>query len=142
MVGGFDEETKRRTLREWPLLPLQVNAGNAVRRYLPGTFCAMGWNPAMKWKKDFDMRLGCAVHTCEGLVALVTRDGPDKFWHISVSRKDRYPTWDEIKAARYDLLPDDLTMAQMLPPKAEYVNVHPNTFHLHEIRPGSHVYHE
>ena len=83
------------------------------------------------------MRLCCAVNTtADGLVALVTRDGPERHWHISVSRKDRYPTWDEIKAARYDLIPDAVTMAQILPPRAEYVNLHTNTFHLHEIRDG------
>lgn len=49
----------------------------------------------------------------------------------------RYPTWDEIRDARYDLLPDDLTMAMLLPPKAEYVNLHPTTFHLMEIERGS-----
>lgn len=54
-------------------------------------------------------------------------------WHMSISCKNRYPTWDEIKAARYDLLPDHLTMAMLLPPKDEYVNVHPNCFHLHQI---------
>jgi len=54
-------------------------------------------------------------------------------WHMSISRADRYPNWDEIKRARYDLVPDDVYMAQILPPTSEYVNVHPNCFHLHEI---------
>jgi len=60
-------------------------------------------------------------------------------WHLSISHQlahgvpGRYPTWDEIADARYDLLPDRLTMAMLLPPRAQYVNVHPTTFHLHEI---------
>lgn len=54
-------------------------------------------------------------------------------WHMSISCANRYPTWDEIRDARYALLPDDVTMAMLLPPRAEYVNVHPNCFHLHEI---------
>lgn len=54
-------------------------------------------------------------------------------WHLSISCKDRYPTWDEIRDARYDLLPDDCTMAMLLPPSREYVNIHPNCFHLHEL---------
>lgn len=45
----------------------------------------------------------------------------------------RYPTWDEISDARYQLLPDKVYMAQILPPRKEYVNVHPTTFHLFEI---------
>ena len=53
-------------------------------------------------------------------------------WHLSVSVPYRYPTWDEIAAARYDLVPDEVTMAMFLPPRAEYVNIHNNCFHLHE----------
>jgi hypothetical protein len=54
-------------------------------------------------------------------------------WHLSISRDDRYPSWDEIRDVRYDLLPDELYFALILPPRREYVNVHPNCFHLHEI---------
>lgn len=56
-------------------------------------------------------------------------------WHLSISHPHRNPRWKEIKEARYDLLPDDTTMAQLLPPKAQYVNLHPHTFHLWEIQP-------
>lgn len=64
-------------------------------------------------------------------------------WHLSIShvtnhlppRPGRYPTWDEIAHARYELLPAELTFALLLPPADEYVAVHPTTFHLHEIRP-------
>ena len=54
-------------------------------------------------------------------------------WHLSISHKTRYPTWDEIKEARYRFVPDEVTMAMLLPPRDQYVNVHPNCFHLHEI---------
>jgi hypothetical protein len=55
-------------------------------------------------------------------------------WHLSISHPERYPTWDEIKTARYQLVPNDVTMAMLLPPKERYVNIHPNCFHLWEIR--------
>ena len=54
-------------------------------------------------------------------------------WHASISHPSRYPTWDEIKAARYELIPHNLTVAMILPPPSEYVNLHNNCFHLHEI---------
>lgn len=54
-------------------------------------------------------------------------------YHLSISHQARYPTWDEIAEARYKFLPDALTFAMVLPPKGEYVNVHENTFHLHEL---------
>ena len=45
----------------------------------------------------------------------------------------RIPTWDEIKDARYEFVPDDVNMAMMLPPKRLYMNLHPTTMHLYEI---------
>lgn len=54
-------------------------------------------------------------------------------WHMSIAHPHRYPTWQEIMGARYELVPDDVTMAMLLPPRRQYVNVHPNCFHLHQI---------
>lgn len=55
-------------------------------------------------------------------------------WHLSIAHQgSRYPTWDEIKFARYTWIPNDVTMAMILPPKEEYINVHSNCFHIHEI---------
>jgi hypothetical protein len=67
-----------------------------------------------------------------GDLAVIVADEPTG-WHLSISHPDRYPTWDEIADARYDLLNDHLTMALLLPPRRQYVNLQPNTFHLHEI---------
>lgn len=53
-------------------------------------------------------------------------------WHISVSCKDRYPTWEEIKAARYELVPEEAFMVMALPPPEHYINLHSNAFHLWE----------
>ena len=55
-------------------------------------------------------------------------------WHISIAHPYRYPKWDEIKAARMKFVPHDVTMALLLPGEHEYINVHPNCFHLHETR--------
>jgi hypothetical protein len=67
-------------------------------------------------------------------------------WHLSISHRSsqlvtsggnpmpgRIPTWEEICEARYRFVPDEVYMAMILPPRAEYVNVHPTTMHLHEI---------
>ena len=62
-------------------------------------------------------------------------------WHLSIShrtnthppRPGRYPEWDEIVEARYEFVPDGVTMAQLLPPRAEWVNEHPTTMHLWEV---------
>lgn len=60
-------------------------------------------------------------------------------WHLSVSFSDharnytRYPSWDELAHARYELLPTDLDFVMHLPPPEEYVALHKTTFHLHEF---------
>lgn len=62
-------------------------------------------------------------------------------WHLSVSfidhkgRPSRYPTWDELADARYQLMPDDITVAMLMPPPGEFVAVHDSTFHIHQIEP-------
>ena len=57
-------------------------------------------------------------------------------WHLSISTPHRYPTWGEIYTAWYDLCPDaaQINAAIILPRKSEYVNLHPNCFHVHQLR--------
>lgn len=75
---------------------------------------------------------------------LTVMTGREPEFHLSIShrvdvpgkgltRPGRYPTWDEIRDARYLFCPKDVTMAMVLPPESEYVNVHETTFHLWEI---------
>lgn len=56
-------------------------------------------------------------------------------WHFSISHPTRNPTWEEQRDARYALIPDDVYMVSILPPKAEYVNLHNFCFHWHESGP-------
>lgn len=69
---------------------------------------------------------------CKVLVSREDHSGKLR-WHLSISRVNRYPHWDEIKDARYSLLPHELTFAQILPPPRDYTNLHKNCFHLWEI---------
>ena len=75
---------------------------------------------------------------CSVIVAKEPNESGDYLWHLSVAHPTRYPTWDEIKTARYTLpeLVDVPLMAQLLPlveSDDEWVNVHHNCFHLHEV---------
>jgi hypothetical protein len=68
-------------------------------------------------------------------------NGGELLWHLSICHRTnthppapgRYPTWDEIREARDRFTPDEVTMALLLPPAAEYVDVHPTTFQLWEV---------
>jgi len=58
--------------------------------------------------------------------------------HASIAHTSRYPTWDEIKEVRYSFFPDDCMVAMPLPPRSDYVNLHPNCFHLYEMVDDKH----
>lgn len=57
-------------------------------------------------------------------------------WHLSISRKDRLPSYDELKYARYAYLPDVPYLVQIFPPKEDFVNVHQFCLHLWEPAAG------
>lgn len=66
-------------------------------------------------------------------------------WHLSISHRrnlvlpgggsppGRLPTWEEIRDARYRFVPDDVTMAMLLPPSGEYVNQMETCMHLWQV---------
>lgn len=55
-------------------------------------------------------------------------------YHLSISHQKRLPTYEELKEARYKFLPDEIYMAQIFPPKKEFVNLHPFCLHLWQIK--------
>lgn len=62
-------------------------------------------------------------------VFVIASDG-EGWEHVSVSREDRPPTWDEmcqIKAMFWDA---EDCVVQFHPPESDYVNNHPNCLHL------------
>lgn len=74
---------------------------------------------------------------CNIIIARENPDGSDDFrWHLTISCERRHPTWDEIKVARYRLLPLDICVAMCLPPPEMYVNIRTqdHVFHVWEIR--------
>ena len=50
--------------------------------------------------------------------------------HVSVSRRDRCPTWDEMCLVKALFWDDDDCVIQYHPPRSEYVNNHPYCLHL------------
>jgi len=86
------------------------------------------------WKK-VNHPLGGDWYVWGSVRACVSRD--DGFWHLSVSCEYRYPTWNEIYTAWYDLIPGagiEFNGAIILPRKSEYVNIHENCFHVFQLR--------
>ena|GEM_PF-1436394 len=96
-----------------------------------GPVAEMMINPANSYLRCYELG-ECTI--------MVTREYGE--WHLSIAHRARDPEWDEIAEARYRLIPDDVTMAMILPPKAQYVNVHKFCFQLVQVpdrHEGSHV---
>lgn len=50
--------------------------------------------------------------------------------HVSVSLKNRCPTWDEMCMVKEIFWKDDEVVVQFHPAKSEYVNIHPYCLHM------------
>lgn len=62
-------------------------------------------------------------------VRVIASDGAG--WeHVSVSLKDRCPTWEEMYQVKALFWDDQDCVVQFHPPKSEYVNNHPYCLHL------------
>ena len=88
--------------------------------------------PKAKWLKFNHPMGGDWYHWGDCSVHVAKENG---LWHISCSVPYRYPTWGEIHQAWYDLVPDaaNIQGAIFLPRKSEYVNIHPNCFHVYQL---------
>lgn len=90
------------------------------------------------WKDNMDGVPVPLAYICEPLHALIGReplappDG-DFRWHLSLSTDIRVPRWEELVTAAHDLRPG-VPFAIGVPPKSWWINVHPHTLHLWEVR--------
>jgi hypothetical protein len=91
------------------------------------------------WAQQFPGVPAPRVFERNGFRALVGREpigdvdvDPDPRWHISLSRADRTPTWDELVDAAHALRPG-IVFCVPMPPRSWWVNVHEHTLHLWEI---------
>jgi hypothetical protein len=93
----------------------------------------------MKKNKKFDyigLQPGTKSHEWGECLVLISPPFNGRGYHMSISHKLRYPTWDEIRDAWYALVPNSNNRigAMILPNKKDYINVHPNCFQVHELK--------
>lgn len=58
---------------------------------------------------------------------------PDVRWHMSISADDGVPAWNALAAIAHEVRPG-VPFAIGVPPKSWWINVHPGTLHLYELR--------
>ncbi|MBI9112426.1 hypothetical protein [Maridesulfovibrio ferrireducens] len=91
-----------------------------------------GW----KEKTSITAHAACFIHK-SGLIVFSSVDdlqdgeGNESKWvHLSCSRKDRLPTWDDLKGVKKMFLGDEKEALQVFPKTEDYVNLHPFCLHL------------
>lgn len=72
----------------------------------------------------------------KGKFIAITIDGG--LWHLSASTNHTIGYY-ELKELRYEFLPDQMYVAQIFPPRSEFVNLHENCFHLWQLAPGAYA---
>lgn len=57
--------------------------------------------------------------------------------HVSVSRPDRIPTWDEMEKIKRMFFKEDETVMQLHVPPSRHINCHPHVLHLWRPHEGA-----
>jgi hypothetical protein len=73
------------------------------------------------------------VSTRDGVLRVMAgleRHGDRRWIHISASRRERLPSWDDLKLVKRVLAGPERQAIQVIPRESEYVNIHPNCLHL------------
>ena len=78
---------------------------------------------------------GAAIYRnkAQGLLVLVSlsmMENGEHFLHVSVSRKSRLPSWDDLKRVKNAFIGEDREAVHVLPKQSDYINLHPYCLHL------------
>ncbi len=73
------------------------------------------------------------VQMLTGLSVILSgeKEADERRWmHASVAAPTRLPTWDELRAVKEWTLGTEAKAIQVIPPRSQYVNLHPYCLHL------------
>ncbi len=101
--------------------------------------CAMRWVKVNPISKEVDgvVILEPEPHTVAAPIDSVAETRVDDWWHLSVSRANRVPTWDELMQAKEVFLGLEAHAVQVLPPRSQHVNIMPHCLHLFSRMDGT-----
>jgi len=71
------------------------------------------------------------------IISTAPFDDGREWMHVSVSREDRLPSWDDLKFVKATFVAADRAAYQVLPPTAKHINIHPFCLHLWVALTGS-----
>lgn len=101
---------------------LELETAQALPRVLP-----VGWrHPAGQPDNCFQS----IVHSLAVFLSVERHSDSRRWLHVSVSHRDRIPSWDELRSIKDLFIGRDKKAIQVLPPESEYVNHCPRCLHL------------
>jgi hypothetical protein len=91
--------------------------------------------PPTQWRivhEGKDGRAWVSVRNGEAsVIESVSRERDERLWlHVSLARRDRLPTWDELRDVKQQFLGSHVEAYVVLPPISRYVNVLSTCLHL------------
>ena len=70
------------------------------------------------------------AYTLPGGLRVIVGEDEEGWEHVSVSRVDRIPSWNDMCLVKDTFWGPEDTIVQFHPPKSQYVNCHLNCLHL------------
>lgn len=128
-----------------------------TKQAIPGTFLDPDAMGRLRWRRAVDLEWHGVVlrryvaDVEDGLLSATVGLEPigtagRSLWHVSVAHRKmvhgeerfvRYPSWDELKHAKYTLVPADVAMIMVFPRRSvPYVDDHKTALHLWESEDG------
>jgi hypothetical protein len=106
--------------------------GEHVPRVLPPNWRVVQVGvDGVSWRSD---SLGIAV-----IMSGATEQDGKRWLHLSLSRKSRLPSWDDVRLVKNLFLGRERLAVQVLPPESRYINIHPHVLHLWSCMDGDAV---
>jgi hypothetical protein len=108
-----------------------------VTNVLVGPFETGDVEPAQplpaRWVEVEPPAFARAFASKDGLLVLLSREAHEdgrRWLHVSVSRRSRLPSWEELRVVKNLFIGPERDAVQWLPPASEYVNAHNYCLHL------------
>lgn len=97
-----------------------------IKQYpIPPILKVMLLEEGSDWVKTFSSNTGLKM------IYSLDQTQHGKLHHLSISRENRYPDWDDIVKSKEEIMGDIDTM-MIIPKKEDYVNISKNCFHVWE----------
>jgi hydroxyacyl-ACP dehydratase HTD2-like protein with hotdog domain len=91
----------------------------------------VGWRKAFMPPPFQDQHVFESGHGLKVIFTADNLEGDGKTWlHVSMSRRSRIPTYDDMKEVKEIFVGRDRQAVQIFPKESEHINIHPYCLHL------------